>query len=252
MYRKLETNYNMTNNYFSNDTIVEKEPKICKATTAKGKPCVNKGKDIYYGYCGVHKYTKVHLTNNHCSNNCIKPKICKATTAKGKPCGNKANEMYDGYCGVHKKKERTSPDNSACGETCLAVIASGKRIGQRCRYIAKIFGYCRVHKNRKKVDILTKKKEEETPEEKKEDETSEEMEKTIRKLSFQLKSVQNETTKNNILSQIYMYKEMKKNRESIECTICYVDIGIKTICNHVICMKCMSKIIKCPFCRRNI
>jgi hypothetical protein len=114
----LELKYNLTDlkgefDYYTNygsllqlEKVQEVEnvrhsPGICKATTAKGKHCTNKAKEMYDGYCGVHKNKEEHKSPNKPRKSPKSPakSPCGGKTKKGSPCKNSGK--YEGFCIHH-------------------------------------------------------------------------------------------------------------------------------------------------------
>jgi hypothetical protein len=121
----LELKYNLTDlkgefDYYTNygsllqlEKVQEVEnvrhsPGICKATTAKGKHCTNKAKEMYDGYCGVHKNKEERKSPNKPRKSPKSPdkspkspakSPCGGKTKKGSPCKNSGK--YEGFCIHH-------------------------------------------------------------------------------------------------------------------------------------------------------
>jgi hypothetical protein len=51
---------------------------------------------------------------------------------------------------------------------------------------------------------------------------------------------------------VFIFKVFKKFFHTEDCSICFEDTKVKTICNHYCCHKCMEKIKICPICRRDL
>jgi hypothetical protein len=52
--------------------------------------------------------------------------------------------------------------------------------------------------------------------------------------------------------EVLIFKVFKKFFPTEDCSICYEDTKVKTLCNHYCCHKCMEKIKLCPICRRDL
>jgi hypothetical protein len=94
---KEEYEYYIQNGYIKEEKV-NHSPGICKAKTVKGKNCTNKSKEIYDGYCGVHK--KKGQPNKPSKSHKSPPKFhCGGKTKKGIPC--KKTGIYEGFCLHH-------------------------------------------------------------------------------------------------------------------------------------------------------
>jgi hypothetical protein len=95
--KELEKKHNIVNldkefNCYKNNSITSSG--LCYSTTVKGNACGNKGKEMYGGYCGVHKNKEEHKSTS--------PLKSPGKTKKSTPCKN--SSKYKGFS--HDKQER--------------------------------------------------------------------------------------------------------------------------------------------------
>jgi hypothetical protein len=153
----LELKYNLTDlkgefDYYTNygsllqlEKVQEVEnvrhsPGICKATTAKGKHCTNKAKEMYDGYCGVHKNKEEHKSPNKPPKSPNKPpkspkspakSPCGGKTKKGSPCKNSGK--YEGFCIHHcnddeEGKEQVVVDKDQVDEEQVDIVLDEEQL----------------------------------------------------------------------------------------------------------------------------
>lgn len=46
--------------------------------------------------------------------------------------------------------------------------------------------------------------------------------------------------------------KLQENKQVEECVVCYEECKTKTICNHIVCKSCYTKLKTCPYCRKDL